>query len=191
MKHRYQKSSAGLRALHPCPPPSASRLAASIGAFTLAATLAPSPAAAEEAQNATPTDVIDTATVGDWTTLTYEDGSAFSSTPAIDGSFNWNAEFQIGIESREYSTPTDGTHSVEVDSVTNCDPNYDTVTITLYRDRLVGWTNLGEQTVDCSGGTATWTGVEGGTFYWYMRANGSWSGIGDYDRVASGTTTYP
>ncbi|TQN30219.1 hypothetical protein FHX37_0080 [Haloactinospora alba] len=164
-----------------------SRVIAVAGATALACSLAPAAAADDTAPDP---QVVKKETEADTTTLTYDNGSTFTSIAPLDGSFNWTAEFDVGIYSRTYSTPNNGTHEVQVDSITNCDPAHGTAYIRLERDQLIGWSSEGTQTIDCDGGTATFTGIDSGTFRWYMRVHGDSSGS-EFGRDASGTTTYP
>src|SRR5690625_4319966 len=137
------------------------RVAAAAGSAALACTLAPTAASADAAAPA-PQVVEKQTTEAGATTLTYDNGSTFTSSALLDGSFNWTAEFDVGIYSRTYSTPNNGTHTVQVDSITNCDPARGTAFIRLERDELIGWSTEGTQTIDCSGGTATFTGIDSG-----------------------------
>lgn len=168
-----------------------SRALTMTGAAALALTLAPSTSAmAAETPQSQGEQVAQVQTTGDTTTLTYENGATFSSSALRAGSFDWEAEFDVGIYSRSYSTPNSGTHSISIDSITNCDPLYETGYIRLEEDVLFGWDEVDTVTIDCSGDTATFSGVPSGTYRWYLRVHGDSSGS-TYGRYASGTTYYP
>ncbi|MGW8439232.1 hypothetical protein ACWGKS_29170 [Nocardiopsis sp. NPDC055879] len=118
----------------------------------------------------------DVETAGDTTTLTYEDGSTFSS-QLMTGYFSWDAEFDGVVFSRNYTATDSGTHTITVDSITNCDPGLGTFYIRLEQDVWYGWDEVGSvYGLDCDGEAATFTGVESGTFRWYLGVNGGSSG---------------
>src|SRR5699024_8955088 len=95
---------------------------ASAGMLTLS--LLPATAAAAEEDSAASSDQVVNETVdGQSETLHYEDGSTFTSEEIMSGEFAWEAEFDRGVYSREYTAQDSGTHSVHVDNITECAAN--------------------------------------------------------------------
>ncbi len=167
------------------------RTAAVLGATAFAFSLLPTTTALAEEVAQKPTDrIVRETTVGSTNELTYEDGSTFSSTMLMSGQFDWTAEFDMGIFSREYSTPNSGTHTVQVNSISNCNNSYDTPYIRLEQKTWYGWSDQGTKEFSCGGGTLRWSGMESDTYRWFLGIDGTSSGS-DYGRYTSGTTYYP
>lgn len=161
---------------------------ASAGLLTLS--LLPANTAAAEEESAISSDQVVNETVdGQSETLHYEDGSTFTSEEIMSGEFTWEAEFDRGVYSREYTAQDSGTHSVHVDNITECAAN-DSPRIRLDRRNALGvWTAVDTKNVDCSGGVAVFTVFDPGEFRWHLVLNSS-SGD-EFGRYASGRTVYP
>lgn len=129
-----------------------------------------------------------------YTTREYADGSQFSSRKIEDqallprGGFDWHANFDCCVYSRYFNTGGSGTVTVHINNVTNCDPNYNTVAVTLYRDKLWGWEDLGTRHISCYGGTGRWGWTDKDRYQFYIHEEGH----PKYNNHrARGRTTYP
>lgn len=127
-----------------------------------------------------------------WATRVDAQGQTFSSSATKDvgilASFDWTANFNARLESREYSTPNAGTHRISFSAGQNCRSG-ETINVELFAQDFPGDDSFGSRDITCSsGGTATFTNVRADTFYFVLTSS-HWGTLPN--RVLNGTTVYP
>lgn len=109
------------------------------------------------------------------------------------GAFDFTAEVDTRLQSREYSTPHSGTHRINLGRGENCKNQSgigpEQITIRLFAQDFPGDDLMGSRTVSCTeGGTLQVDNVRNDTFYFVLTTN---YGGAQPKRKFSGNVTYP
>lgn len=149
--------------------------------------VATSPAASASQSHAAPNTGWTTIAENNAQTFTYHDTSVPG--PAIlSGFFTWTADFNARLESRHYTTPNSGTHTIHLGPAAHCTSG-EHITVELFAEAFPFDESFGTRSIVCAtGGNAVFTAIPPDTYYFVLTA-GSF-GVTP-NRTLSGTTTYP
>lgn len=165
--------------------PSVLRALAAAGA-ALVLVLTPSAAIATTPEVPPAPGEVSTVDNGDGTeTITYDDGSEFTSTvpnPFVraGSSFSWSGTFEHLLVSRQWTTVSAGDIWIDVGSIGNCN---DSKYLALFRSGSLVGTN---RTLGCAGGSYVWRNVSAGDYRFELWDNPPFTGT----RTVSGTVRY-
>ncbi|GAA3706897.1 hypothetical protein GCM10022377_20810 [Zhihengliuella alba] len=102
------------------------------------------------------------------------------------GSFTWNASIKVSVTSREW-TQSAGTTKIKASAICPGGNYQKGYSITLQRKNWNGWESKGRKSYVCGGAqTSSWTGMERGTFRFYLSRPNDGATLN-----LSGSVTYP
>ncbi|MFJ6106048.1 hypothetical protein ACIQHY_34310 [Streptomyces sp. NPDC092359] len=136
--------------------------------------------------------------------LTFDNGAKFTSGPPVENgilsSFTWGAKFQIGFNTRTYTSNTKGTHTFQTGGLQNLSGVWNagctdgaSIEVTLYAEDWPTDAKIGTtRKLSCTnGGSTSWTNTSPDTFYYYVKVTGNWDSNDLYSRGLNGSVTYP
>lgn len=158
-------------------------------ALTIGSVSSASAASPDAAKKNTPAVISEAVSPQGGVTTKFANGASFSSSPLMAGSFSWNANYDIAVFSRYWTTSGTGDIWVDINSITRCGPY--THTLKLLKNGPLGTSSYvgSSRNVSCSGGSYVWRSVSKGTFQFQLEEKGS-TGDAYFSHVASGAVRY-